>query len=536
MVVPTPRYSAERFPLRSCWLFNDSRWRQVEDKVEWATLRDPTALLHPMAQRAVFAFYPGPGREQDAPAKAPQARTTRASSAPAAKRPRSNTTALTSHVDNEVWHACREEGSDALRKKVQDREIRWEDIPERDKPLYHDAMENEWSSWIKFRCVRVLSEAESQKVIETTDPRNILGTDWHFRDKNSAFRTPTNKLEVAAKARLTAQGQREKAAMDGLVKLDSPTAQRVSFFVMLQITVSRGWARNTAVADIKCAFLQGKGREEQGFTTKLYLRQPRSKGLPGLTLGQLLEVLKSVYGLPDAARAWFDALVEVLVALGFRQNRLDIAFLSFVGKAGDLIMMVLLHVDDCLCAHDGSDEAKSVLEQLQARFPFGSWQRIDEAPDGVPYTGRRLRLEGEEIRVSMPDFISGRMSMIQVKRDGREPQAPATPLEKCEYLSSVGNIHWVTSQYRWDKAMDANQLQKRQTAPALADLKAANKVTKDLVNTANLEVRIKKIHEHFRRGGVDRQLAVRHVSEQPRHGRREFHHTRLPFAQWRRRP
>ena len=53
------------------------------------------------------------------------------------------------------------------------------------------------------------------------------------------------------------------------------------------------------------------------------MRQPRSRGLPGLDVGQLLEVLKSVYGLTDAARAWCGALVEVLVALGFRQNRLD---------------------------------------------------------------------------------------------------------------------------------------------------------------------------------------------------------------------
>ena len=64
---------------------------------------------------------------------------------------------------------------------------------------------------------------------------------------------------------MTAQGQREMAAMDGLVKLDSPTAQRVSFFVMLQSTVSRGWVGALAIADIKCAFLQGKGAPSRAF-------------------------------------------------------------------------------------------------------------------------------------------------------------------------------------------------------------------------------------------------------------------------------
>ena len=272
--------------------------------MDWTQLTDPSELLHPLAQRAVIAFYPprtGPGGDD-----------------PAAKRARGRSRTpgrafLTSLEVGEVFHTSREEGSDALRKKVQDREIKWYALPEDQEHLHEEAMQTEWSSWIKYRCVKVLTKQESDKIRQTVDHRNILGTDWHFKDKNSAFRTPENNLEVVAKARLTAQGQRERAALNGLVKLDSPTAQRVSFNVMLQITASRGWGETTAVADIKCAFLQGKGREEQGSTTKLYLRQPRSRGLPGLEEGQLLEVLKSVYGLPDAARAWFDALVEVLV-------------------------------------------------------------------------------------------------------------------------------------------------------------------------------------------------------------------------------
>ena len=44
---------------------------------------------------------------------------------------------------------AREEGSDALRKKVQDREIKWKDIAVDHHPLYYKAMQKEWSSWIK---------------------------------------------------------------------------------------------------------------------------------------------------------------------------------------------------------------------------------------------------------------------------------------------------------------------------------------------------------------------------------------------------
>ena len=48
-------------------------------------------------------------------------------------------------------------------------------------------------------------------------------------------------------------------------------------------------------------------------------------------------------------------------------------------------------------------------------------------------------------------------------------------------MGSVVNIHGVTSQYRWDKAMEANQLQKKQMNPSVSDPKSANKLTKHRV-------------------------------------------------------
>ena len=48
----------------------------------------------------------------------------------------------------------------------------------------------------------------------------------------------------------------------GLSKFVAPTAQRVSFFVFLQLTVSSGWAREMFIGDIKNAHLQGLDRDK----------------------------------------------------------------------------------------------------------------------------------------------------------------------------------------------------------------------------------------------------------------------------------
>ena len=115
-------------------------------------------------------------------------------------------------------------------------------------------------------------------------------------------------------------------------------------------------------------FPQGKGRQGQGFEGNLVLRQPRRPGLPYLERGQLLEVINSIYGLPDAARAWFDSLVEVIVSLGFTQTRLDVACFA-LRRCAALAFVMLLHVDDCLMAHDGSRESRDALDKLRERSP-----------------------------------------------------------------------------------------------------------------------------------------------------------------------
>ena len=80
---------------------------------------------------------------------------------------------------------------------------------------------------------------------------------------------------------------------------------------------------------------------------------------------QLLKVVKSVYGLPDAPRAWFEALVERLQRLGFVQTWHDAAFLTKRAEG-----LIILHVDDCFFSHDGSPEAQRTIKELMAKYPM----------------------------------------------------------------------------------------------------------------------------------------------------------------------
>ncbi|CAK0820255.1 unnamed protein product [Prorocentrum cordatum] len=96
--------------------------------------------------------------------------------------------------------------SERLRKKLQDKEIAWKDIPDEQKGLYIKAIVEHWEEWKKFGSVEVMSPEASAKAREQNDKSRFLPSRFVFRDKNATIRTEANPVPVKAKARLCAGG------------------------------------------------------------------------------------------------------------------------------------------------------------------------------------------------------------------------------------------------------------------------------------------------------------------------------------------
>ena len=79
------------------------------------------------------------------------------------------------------------------------------------------------------------------------------------------------------------------------MQVDSPTVERVSTMVFLHLVTSLGWTKDWFIGDISNAFLQGAPLTDK---PDMFMRQPKQE-LRGLKPGQLLKLLKPVYGRPD---------------------------------------------------------------------------------------------------------------------------------------------------------------------------------------------------------------------------------------------
>ena len=158
------------------------------------------------------------------------------------------------------------------------------------------------------------------------------------------------------KARLVARGFEEELNSEVLV--DSPTCSKDAFRLALSIVSAKGWNCNSM--DVKSAFLQGHPIKRE------VLILPPDE----FYNGQIWRLKKTVYGLNDAARAWYERVKQELLTLGMSMCSLEPA-LFYWHNAGQLEGIICIHVDDFYWSATPTFHA-SIMSQLENPFLIGS--------------------------------------------------------------------------------------------------------------------------------------------------------------------
>jgi hypothetical protein len=129
-----------------------------------------------------------------------------------------------------------------------------------------------------------------------------IGLKWVYKTKKDKTGVITKY-----KARLVAKGYVQQQGID-FDEVFAPVARLESVRLLLAHAACEGWAVHHM--DIKSAFLNGILQE------RVYVEQP-----PGFVLRgherKVLHLVKALYGLRQAPRAWYSKLDESLLKLGF---------------------------------------------------------------------------------------------------------------------------------------------------------------------------------------------------------------------------
>ncbi|GJR93413.1 ribonuclease H-like domain-containing protein [Tanacetum coccineum] len=163
-----------------------------------------------------------------------------------------------------------------------------------------------------FACF--LSQNESKKISEALEDENLpyrkkaIGTKWVYQNKKDE-----RGVVVRNKARLVAQGHRQEEGID-YDEVFAPVARIEAISIFLAFALYMGFI--VYQMDVKSAFLYGKIDEE------VYVSQP--PGFLDLKYPQkVYKVVKALYGLHQAPRAWYNTLSTFLLKNGYRRGTID---------------------------------------------------------------------------------------------------------------------------------------------------------------------------------------------------------------------
>ena len=375
--------------------------------------------------------------------------------------------------------------------KQVDKEIRWDDIPEKERHLYVEAEAKQWEEHIKYEAVRVHPPEDAELLRAKVHPNRILNARFAYRDKHAAKRREDSTVGPKAKARLCVGGHRDPDLRHGMINTEAPTASRCSLITLLFLAAQFGW--QLAAGDVEAAFLNGVE-----FKRGLYFEVPK-RGLPGVPAGSLVEIVKGVFGLSNSPRLWWDKLAKELcnmkiivdgVELRLSHHEFDPCFLPLRDPHGGLRGALITHVDDLLVAAPHA-EMEQLQQALSTIFPISEWEA-----GTFDYTGATIKQTKEAIELHQTSYVNSRLETVEIPK-GVDPDDLADQVTLQDNMSTVGALSWLSSQTRPDLQAGVSLAQRRQKTPTYEDVKATNRLVKMAQSAKEEPLRFVKIAENL---------------------------------------
>ena len=293
-----------------------------------------------------------------------------------------------------------------------------------------------------------------------------------------------------AKARLVVQGFKDPDALDGSLQTSSPTALRTTRLSVLLYSQINNWPLFTA--DVSTAFLQGKGSDRNLWV----LLPPDACQILGYPKGTRMKLKKSMYGLSDAPRLWWQEATRRLEECGFEKHPLDpCLFLSYAWTNNVKVLdgIICLHVDDMLGAgaktKNGLHCFASREEKLKSAFKFRTWENKDK----MDFHGAQITKEANgDIHLDMSEYIANVKPITLTKDRSKDPTQKVTDSERRQIRGLLGALSWAANQTASHASATISTLQ-GVSEPTVSTIQEANKTLRFMKSNSDVGVRAKPI-------------------------------------------
>jgi Reverse transcriptase (RNA-dependent DNA polymerase) len=347
-----------------------------------------------------------------------------------------------------------------------------------DPASYEDAMARPEAAYWAKACEREYQSLIDHDVWELVPPpkTNVTGSRWVFKVKHGGL----------YKARFVAKGYSQQWGVD-YDETFAPVAKYASIRTLISIAAARRLKIHQM--DVKTAYLYGKLPQSE----TVYIQQPKgfvNRRFPN----HVLRLRRSIYGLKQAGRVWYEVIAPALEEFEFTRCESDHSI--FVLERDGRTTYIALYVDDLLIIGEDDSDVAYIKERLAAKF--------DMTDLGVAerYTGMEIQYNDDgSIKIHQGDYLRALL-----KKHGMEDCNPlATPLDPAikltktnpdvdtlvdakEYASIVGGIMYAACVTRPDIMCAVSQLSAYNANPCSRHLMAAKRVLRYLSGTLDLGI------------------------------------------------
>lgn len=208
----------------------------------------------------------------------------------------------------------------------------------------------EWRKAIEEE-MRALERNQTWEVTDLPKGKKTVGCKWVFTIKYNSNRT----LEWY-KARLVAKGFTQTCGIDYLETF-APVAKLNTVRVLLSMEVNLNWPLQQL--DVKNAFLNGDLEEE------VYMDSPPR--FEEKFQSRICKLKKSLYGLKQSPRAWFEKFIKSVKGQGYAQAQSDHSMFFKHSKDGKIAVLIV-YVDDIILTGDKLIEMERLKKSLASNF------------------------------------------------------------------------------------------------------------------------------------------------------------------------
>ena len=352
---------------------------------------------------------------------------------------------------------------------------------------YRQALEGRWSSYWREAICKELNGLMGRGtwhyvyLDELPEGTNIMGCHMVFTVK----RLSDGAIEKF-KCRLVANGNTQKEGVD-FDRIFSTVVKITTIRVVLAISAARDY--NLTSIDVQQAFLHGKLEED------LYMQMP--PGLPSRSPDGRRIVVKldrSIYGLKQAGRVWWQLFTGFLLEWGFKQSSIDVCFYTYTSPTGS-ILWLLVWVDDTIIVDDDEGLRERFVTDLGARFPIDDKHELEWILGVKVSRNRKSRTLTLSQELYVQDLCKRHASLIDglTKRfdSPADPKIDLSPEQspevgspewermqryRADYMALIGACLWLANVTRPELSFIASRLARFVSNPGAVHYSAAIRV------------------------------------------------------------